>query len=145
MPLSGPLILSFESLMNSHLFAASIILALYVVPGCGGPSLPPPIDKVTGTITAGGKPVADAEVTFYAMEGLPAKERTKTAKTDAAGKFSLSQVYPAEYMVRVSQAKPADPSKAPAVADAGPLKKYSGDSPLRAKVSKDATDFPFDL
>ena len=130
--------------MRSYLLIANVLLGLTIV-GCGGPSLPPSVPVVTGTIRLNGTALADAEVTFTAMEGVPGPERTRTGKTDSQGKFKLEKLYQAEYMVRVNKFAEVDPAKAPANPGDSQLAKYSGDSPLRAKVSPKDIDFPFDL
>lgn len=85
-----------------------------------------------------------ATVGFNALsKGLPAKYRYVAATTDANGNFTMENVYPAEYSVNLNQA--AD-TGAPAAQDAAiagnpKLAKYNTNSPLRANVSKDSTNF----
>ncbi len=127
--------------------AAGLFLISLIGSGCGGgPDLGTPFD-VTGKITLNGKPVADAQVTFHAMEGLPGEYRTRKAKTNAAGVYELSDVYEAEYNVMIEKiaSEEVDPSKAPATFEPSPLSKFGSDTPLRAKVKQDSTDFDFKL
>jgi hypothetical protein len=105
---------------------------------------------VSGKITMGSEPVADAQVTYHSLNNeIPAAERTKTARTDAQGAYSVSGLYPSEYVVRVEKPLPAnqDPGMAAAepVAADDPLAKFGADSPLRANVSEEQTSFDFDL
>lgn len=115
--------------------------------GCGSEH-GSPVD-VSGKITNGAEPVANAQVTFHSLNTeIPAVDRTKTAQTDAQGAYSISGLYPSEYMVRVEKPLPAnqDPGMAPAEsATDDPLAKFGADSPLRANVAEDKTTFDFDL
>jgi hypothetical protein len=122
--------------------------AALVLAGCGGGSLGTPTD-VTGKVTQNGQPLADVQVTFHALEGLPAEHRTRTAQTDSEGLYKLTEVYPAEYQVTI--AKPVDysdvdPAEVAAEMPANdPLAKYGDESPLRANVSPDKSTFDFQL
>ncbi len=129
--------------------AALFTLVVALVAGCGGgPDLGTPV-TVTGVIQQGGKPLSDATVTFHALADLPAAERTRTAKTDAQGAYTLEKVYPTEYKVMIQKfgAAAADPGMAPADGGASstPLALYGDESNLRAKVNADQKTFPFSL
>jgi hypothetical protein len=76
-----------KSIVRGSLLAVSVA----VVAGCGGGDEGPQIEKqptvpVTGILTYRGKPVGDASVTFFSLDGKVAPY----GKTDAAGTFNLS-------------------------------------------------------
>lgn len=86
------------------------VLALLAGCGGGGPTLAP----VTGTVTYQGKPIADAEVTFYPKAG-----RVAIGKTNAEGRFELMTASPGdgagvgEYTVVISKAEMVSDPNAP--------------------------------
>jgi hypothetical protein len=126
--------------------AAAGMLLLSSLWGCGE-DFGTPV-TITGKITQQGQPVADAQVTFHAVSGLPAAHRTRITRTDSTGAYTLKEVYPAEYQVMVEKPMetPADPGAAPAVPPENPLSKYGPESPLRAQVGPDQpTELPFEL
>lgn len=135
-----------KSLRYLLIRTAGLCCALLLLSGCGGEDYGTPV-TVTGTIKVDSKPLADANVTFNAAEGLPADLRTRMAKTDAEGKYKLEDVYPAEYQVMVQkiayniEEAPADAG----VAAKDPLAAYGPESKLKAKVSPDETNFDFNL
>ena len=138
---------SFEVRTSVHLLAAGLFFMSLIGSGCGGgPNLGKAVD-VTGKITLNGAPVADAQVTFHAMEGLPAEYRTRKGKTDSEGVYEVSDVYEAEYNVMVEKfdSGEVDPSKALATFEPSPLSKFESDTPLRAKVKQETTEFDFKL
>lgn len=126
----------------------SLGVLLLLVAGCGGPNIGKPT-TVAGKVAMAGQPMADVQVTFHALEKLPAEYRTRSAKTDASGTYSMPDVYPGEYRVMVEKfaAMPKDPGAAPAnpVSGDNPLVKYGAESELRAKVDGTKTEFNFDL
>lgn len=125
------------------LSAVGLLLCTCLLSGCnGGASLGDPVD-VTATFMLDGQPLADADVTFTATGNVPADKRTRTGKTDAQGTATLTEVYPAEYMVRVNRNVQNDPENPSATTGDPALAKYSADSPLRATVSADKTSFTF--
>ena len=129
--------------------AVVLTLVVSLVAGCSrGPNLGTPV-TVTGVIEQGGKPLSDATVTFHALADLPAAERTRTAKTDAQGAYTLEKVYPTEYKVMIQKfgAAAADPGMAPADGGASstPLAMYGDESSLRAKVSAEQKTFPYSI
>ena len=120
-------------------------LVLFVL-GCGGEDYGDPV-TVTGTVTLDSQPLADAEIVFNAIEGLPADLRARRGKTDAAGKYELTDVYPAEYKVMIQK---YDYAIEEAPADAGvpaknPLSAYGSESTLRATVSAEKVQWDYDL
>ncbi|HWL10610.1 MAG TPA: hypothetical protein VNQ76_19545, partial [Planctomicrobium sp.] len=131
--------------------AVILTVLTFLSPGCSQERrLPTPV-QVTGTITFEGKPVDSVNVLFAAIsEGLPGKYRYAEAKTNASGEYTVPKIYPAEYMVQVIK---VDPSAAPADAEQGPavplasaeFAPYGSESPLRAVVNSDATQFDFEL
>lgn len=128
------------------------ILLGMLVAGCGGPDYGTPV-TVTGTVSLDGKPLPNMEITFHNVAGgLPATLRTVRGQTDAEGRYTLDEIYPAEYQVGVTPATEptdspvADESQVLAVPNAGPLQKYElGNSPLRASVSSEMHHFDFTL
>ena len=125
-----------------------LLFSVAVLSGCGGggEDYGTPV-TVTGNLKMDGQPLADAQVTFTAMEGLPGELRSRMATTDAQGNYKLDEVYPAEYRVMV-QKFAYDPAQAPAdggVAQKDPLALYGAESSLRAQVSDEKTEFPFEL
>ena len=133
-------------MMDNPLRIFPILLCLVL--GCsGGPKLGKPV-TVQGKVTLNGKPQDKITVGFIALGGIPADHKTKTAETNAEGKYSIDKVYPAEYMVTLQDASSTkvDPALATAVpTNTSPLAKYGGDSPLRAQVAAGKTTFDFDV
>lgn len=123
-----------------------------LVAGCGGPDYGSPV-VVTGVVSLDGKPLPNMEITFHNVTGgLPAALRTVRGKTDAEGRYTLGEVYPAEYQVGVTPATEptgspvTDESQVLAIPNAGPLQKYElSNSPLRASVSSEMHHFDFTL
>ncbi len=73
--------------MNSFLVVGVVSLGLVFTNGCGGGGpTNPPTHPVSGTVTLGGTPVADATVTFSPSAG----QRPANGKTDSAGRYTLS-------------------------------------------------------
>lgn len=62
---------------------AVVLLLALVIAGCGN-SDRPALVPVTGTVTQGGKPLAQADVMFFPERGAPS-----SGKTDASGQFTL--------------------------------------------------------
>jgi hypothetical protein len=78
-------------LRKSIVRGSVISVAVVIATGCGGDDKGPKIEKqptvpVTGILTYRGKPVGDASVTFFSLDGKVAP----FGKTDAAGTFILS-------------------------------------------------------
>ena len=69
-------------------FFAGVVLCLITFSGCGDSVDPnrPKTYPVSGTVTQGGQPVADANVTFHAKDG----SRGAVGVTDANGNFQLT-------------------------------------------------------
>ena len=120
--------------------------ALFLLSGCGGEDYGTPV-TVTGIIKLDSKPLADANVTFNAPEGLPADLRTRMGKTDSQGKYELQEVYPAEYQVMVQKFNyNVDEARADAgVSAKDPLAEYGPDSKLKIKVSPEETNYDLNL
>jgi len=126
-----------------------LLLSLLVFSGCGKDptaDLGKPV-LVSGTITLDGKPSANVDVIFQRLDaGAPAEHRQYVAQTDAAGKYSLENVYPASYSVMVNEKKDEKAGEEGAAAlDTGPYKNYGVDSKLEAKVTEAQTTFDFEL
>ena len=71
---------------HSFLFLGILSLGLLCTNGCGGGPSNPPTHPVSGTVTLGGTPVADASVTFSPSAG----QKPANGKTDSAGRYTLS-------------------------------------------------------
>ncbi|QDT53932.1 Bacterial Ig-like domain (group 1) [Caulifigura coniformis] len=91
--------------MRNRFLKIAAILGMTIATGCGTGEPPlPELAPVTGTVTQGGKPVADAIVTFQ-----PEKGPLAVGNTDAAGKFELKYMgtnpgaAPGKYTVRISK------------------------------------------
>lgn len=71
-----------------RILSASLVLFLVFLLGCGGSADPnrPKTYPVSGTVTQGGQPVADAEVTFHLKDG----SQGAIGVTDASGKYTLT-------------------------------------------------------
>ena len=69
-------------------FFAGVVLCLVMCSGCGDSVDPnrPKTYPVSGTVTQGGQPVADANVTFHSKDG----SRGAVGVTDANGNFQLT-------------------------------------------------------
>ncbi len=116
--------------------------------GCGGEKLP----VVSGTITLGGQPLADAAVIF-----LPEDETQSPAQatTDASGKYTLEQdadvegIQPGKYAVRITTFQPASPDDDPpilAIKEKVPVR-YNLETELSAAVEaeQDSVENPLDF
>lgn len=137
-----------RSVAGSVVAAVAILAALIaVVAGCGrGESN---VARVSGTVTLGGEPLADAVVTFQPTGGPPSR-----GITDTAGKYSLR--YTREIMgarigphvVSITTLRPAnadaDPPR-PAVPERVPWNFSGDDSELRADVAAGANTIDFPL
>lgn len=126
-----------------------LLLSLFTLSGCGKD---PTADlgkavTVTGAITLDGKPSANVEVIFKRLDaGAPAAHRQFAAVTDAEGKYSLDDVYPATYSVMVNEKKDDNgEGEGAAAIETGPYKKYGADSELQAEVTDAKTTFDFEL
>ena len=71
-------------MMQRSLNALIVLLAI----GCGSDSGPPPVPlyPVSGVVTFNGRPVAEADVTFFNAE----QNRSAFGRTDDEGKYSLT-------------------------------------------------------
>lgn len=79
--------------MQCALIKPGLLLAVAIgcalVLGCGGGSSRPPTYPVEGTVTLGGKPLADATVTFR-PDGSTPGQQPANGKTDAEGRYRLT-------------------------------------------------------
>lgn len=71
--------------MRNWLFSAAAVVVMAGLSGCGeaAPEIPE-LAPATGVVTKGGKPLADAIVTFW-----PEKGASSVGNTDAEGRFEL--------------------------------------------------------
>lgn len=137
-----------RSLAGSAL-AAVVILALLIaaVAGCGG--APDDVARVSGTVTLGEGPLADAVVTFQPQGGPPSR-----GITDANGKYTLRYTRAlagariGQHVVSITTHRAAnddaDPPR-PAVPERVPWKFRGDDSELRASVAAGANTIDFRL
>ncbi|MCC6510171.1 MAG: hypothetical protein IT423_13780 [Pirellulaceae bacterium] len=133
-------------------FNLALMLTIGLAIGCGGPTRKdPPTVKVAGTVTLGGKPLADADINFLG------KEYAGIAKTDSSGKYEL-KAQPGENTIYFTkfEGSSVDPTMlgggdSPSGAKAAPKqlipKQYANEkSTLKYTVpDKDATGADFDL
>lgn len=63
--------------------SSTFVMAALVIAGCGGGDRPTVV-PVSGAVTRGGQPLAQAEVMFLPEKGAPS-----SGKTDANGQFTL--------------------------------------------------------
>lgn len=131
-----------------------MVLVCCALAGCGQSTanLGKPV-AVSGQVKLNGKPLTDVAVGFSAIsKGMPAKYRYVSGVTDSEGAYAISDVFPGDYMVLLSEpdvAPNADNTQAAvvkveAVAGNPKLAKYSTQSKLRAVVSAEATTHNFD-
>src|SRR5262249_58215412 len=79
--------------MRSRACLLALLLVPLLVPGCRGPSMAP----VKGRVTCGGKPVAEATITFSPaarFEGDREPGKPATGFTDQEGNYVLSTFRP---------------------------------------------------
>lgn len=131
----------------AKLLATALLLAPITLAGCGkgGPDLGKPVE-ISGKVTMDGKPSAGVQVLLTrTTPGGGAKDRDFMAKTDENGDYKLPGVYPANYLVRVTEIKQEDPQQILAF-DSGPYVKYGSEaSGLTAEVQESQRDFSFNL
>lgn len=142
------------------LFALAGFTTLF---GCGETGVPSDMAEVTGEVTQGGSPVADAAVTFQATSG----NTSGFGRTDEEGKYTLTSgspaggVEPGEYVVTVtktettgSEAVPEDhpdydgqaPDEEVQVKQLLPAEYADPDStPLEATVTEGQNEVPLEL
>jgi len=72
-----------QKVTTSGLAYLAVLLCLA---GCGGAKMAP----VAGRVTMDGKPLAETQVIFEPVEGLP--EDTSTGETDADGQYTLRRI-----------------------------------------------------
>lgn len=123
-------------MLNSPLSKILImVFGTLLTVGCGDAAVQTPSGvNVDVTITKGGKPLGNVEVTFVPLDGDAT--RAIFAQGDGQGKAMIMNAEGREYKVTVSRmaAGGSDPEFA----------KYGEDSPLRANVLEGAV-FTFDL
>lgn len=115
--------------------------------GCSSePSLPTP-SSISGKISLKGKPLPNVVVGFNAVSsGLPAKNRYVSAKTGADGKYSIAEIYPAEYQVTLVEDLPApDPAMAQATPGNPALAKFQVPNKLGVTVESAPAIFDYDV
>ena len=137
--------------MLRHLcaFGMLCILVLATIPGCGGPSGPPPTAQVTGSVTFGGKPVTTGEIWFVATD----KGYSANGPIDSSGKFNITEnLPPADYKVFITPpriTKPPMPGDvAPAATPLGIPDRYQVESmsglTATIKAGPNTKDFPLE-
>ena len=148
---------------NAWALVCAYVIGVAVCGGCSnsGSGSHLPTVKATGTVRYQGQPVADADVTFNNQ----AAGQTGTAKTDSAGRFSLSTfgkddgVVPGEQKVAIRRVDVIDNTPPGVDVSAGGQsvpptirwlvpEKYSNaaTSGLSVEVKDgEVNDFPFDL
>lgn len=124
---------------------AMAVIAL--ISGCGEDptaDLGEPL-TVTGTVTMDGAPAEGLEVVFARQDtGAPPEARNFSGMTDASGKYTVENMYPATYHVSIYDRKPVDEENISAV-ETGPYEKYGVNSELSATIQSGQTDASFDL
>jgi hypothetical protein len=146
LPASPPEITIIHATCRTGKFAVAF-LALVALAGCGGPY--PNVARVSGKVTLGGQPLADAVLIFSPLEaGSPSSGRT-----DSQGNYTL--IYTrrvngaeiGEHSVTISTGREADPDAdppTPAVPEKVPYK-YRLPGALKATVVKGSNTINFDL
>ncbi len=127
-----------------------LVVAVSLFSGCDNGKLGKPV-TVTGKFQLNGEPLSNVQVQFFAIEALPAEYRTQLATTDSEGRYSINRVYPAKYLVSLTDTQS---STTPAgtddvvVVNSKPsrLEQWSADrSQLNADVTAEQSKFDFDL
>jgi hypothetical protein len=120
--------------------------ALLCVMGCGTSNLPE-LAPVTGVVTVGGQPVANAVVTFTPQDGRPSK-----GTTDESGRFELMYTPEAEgamlgeHTIRVALLQSAEEDDLPeGAATPQALPKAASDRSIKKEVKAGANDIPIEL
>lgn len=115
-------------------------LALACVLGCGPARVE---SRVTGVVTGGGRPLADAVIVFQSLDAVTADERTFRTVSTADGRYEVAGIRPGSYEVIVVPAGGRDgQTDQVAAADAlGP----AGGGPLRVDVGSEPAAFDITL
>jgi len=144
-------IVEFVSMTYGHYLSRSLLVGLFAflcLPGCGGEDpfagLGTPV-KISGAVTMDGKPAANVEISFARVNSVaPGEVRNVASKTDAAGKYTIESVYPADYKVMFKEVVELDPENLSAM-DVGPYVKYGMDSTLQVTVAEGQLEHNFEL
>lgn len=115
-----------------------VLISIFLV-GCGNDAMVDPSGavEVSGIVTLDGKPLNEAEVTFFPADDDPLVGPAIT-NADNKGKYTVSVNAPREYKVNIDRMLNGAPNPA--------LKAYQGkETSLTAKVTKENTTFNFDL
>lgn len=122
-----PLFLYLKEVCARMIKNFSLLLGLVLLVGCGGVST----TKVTGTVTLDGKPLPDATVTFFPVEGGTGV--TAAGITDASGNYSIKTIgenqdgaVAGSYLVGVSAASKGK-SEVPMDNDSAEYENYQSD------------------
>ncbi|MEZ6065538.1 MAG: hypothetical protein R3B90_07455 [Planctomycetaceae bacterium] len=133
-----------------------VVLTTLLAAGCGGAPERPSTAKVTGKVSLGGKPLADAIVTFHPQ--IEGGGRMATGQTDAGGNFVLScfdkgdGAIIGKHKVTITAGAPASESNDPAALEAAQKQAASlpekfakpETSPIDAEVGDDESQNTFD-
>ena len=125
--------------------SSCILMMVFVLAGCGGGDSGPELADVTGKVTLGGQPLANATVTFIPSGG---DGTTASGTTGAEGDYELDYslskkgCQPGSYTVRITTAVEDDDGnlseeKVPA--------KYNAETELKAEVKSGSNTVDFAL
>lgn len=87
-------------------FVSVLALGLISLAGCGGPDFGKPV-AISGKVSVKGAAPKDAKLVFIAKDKLPPEKRVRSGEVQDDGTYTVTDVYPAEYDVRMESTKPA--------------------------------------
>lgn len=89
-----------------RLFVSILGIVFISLAGCGGPDYGTPV-AINGKVSVKGTAPKDAKVVFIAKGNLPPEKRVRSGEVEDDGTYTVKDVFPAEYDVRLESTKVA--------------------------------------
>jgi hypothetical protein len=126
----------------------SLLVVVFVsVAGCGGPNYGTPVG-VSGKVSVKGAAPKNAKLVFIAKGDLPPEKRVRSADVAADGTYTVKDMFPAEYDVRVEgtpQAGVAPGMQMAAASNEFPVDKNGAPVTKPAKVEPTTKQLDFEF